>query len=186
MTQHQSTLFTNTSEDKKSAAQVIFGNVPAKSNCYRIITFKKKNDNSVVNEMQVDILHKMLKAVSIDQVRFLMKEFGELDSQNGHYSLAKTKQLKKYEEDFVIQAMKVKNKKVDVPFELLIDVYFPTKRSDLDNSLKVVLDCLQACEAIVNDSLCMRMIPQKFIDKENPRVEFVIRPLTDTLKSQFT
>jgi Holliday junction resolvase RusA-like endonuclease len=47
-------------------------------------------------------------------------------------------------------------------------------RSDIDNSLKVQLDCLQKCKAIKNDNLCVKIVAEKFVDKENPRVEFKI------------
>ena len=116
--------------DKKT---VINGNVPSKSNSYRIITL------------------------------------------NGHGSLAKTKALKAYEESFFWQCGEVRNKNIDQPFEFYVDVYFPSKRSDLDNAMKIILDCLQKVKAIKNDNLCCKIVAQKFIDKDNPRVEFRIQ-----------
>ena len=96
---------------------------------------------------------------------------------NGHASLAKTPALKKYEESFVWQCDKYRNKNIDSTFEFYIDVYYPSKRSDLDNSLKVILDSLQRIKAIKNDNNCAKIVAQKFIDKENPRIEFYIKEL---------
>ena len=62
-------------------------------------------------------------------------------------------------------------------FKFIIDVFYDSRRPDLDNSLKVVLDCLQKAQAIKNDNLCMEINAKKHLDKENPRVEFSIIPL---------
>lgn len=112
--------------------QVIFGNPPSKSNCYKIITVK------------------------------------------GHGSLAKTPALSKYEKDFFIQCNHYRDKNIDGYFEFYIDVFYPSQRSDLDNSLKCVLDCLQKVKAIKNDNQCVKIVANKFLDKLNPRIEFRI------------
>lgn len=122
--------------------QVIFGTPPAKSNCYRIITFKKKG------------------------------------TDKSHASLAKSSALKKYEDDFFIQCNHYRNAGIDGYFEFHLDVYYPNQRSDLDNSLKVVLDCLQKIRAIANDNKCTCIIAHKFLDKANPRIEFTIKKAT--------
>ena len=44
----------------------------------------------------------------------------------------------------------------------------------MDNSRKIQLDCLQKCKAIKNDNLGVKVVAEKFIDKDNPRVEFKI------------
>lgn len=110
----------------------IMGNVPSKSNCYKIVTF------------------------------------------NGHASLAKTKAMKEYETSFAWQAGRYRNANIQGMFEFYINVYYPSKRSDLDNSLKIVLDCLQKINAIKNDNNCCKIVAQKFIDKLNPRIEIKI------------
>ena len=92
-----------------------------------------------------------------------------------HASLAKTSLLKKYEESFFWQVGSLRDKMIDVPFEFYIDVFYPSKRSDLDNSFKVVLDCLQKSKVIKNDNNCSLIHARKFIDKENPRIEFTIK-----------
>ena len=114
----------------------ILGNVPSKSNCYKIVTF------------------------------------------NGHASLAKTKGLKDYEANFYIQLPpSMRNALISSYFEFHVDVFYPSQRSDLDNSLKVVLDCLQKAKVIKNDNKCVRIVANKALDKNNPRIEFEIVPV---------
>jgi len=120
--------------------QIILGNVPSKSNCYKIITFKSKDPEKA-----------------------------------GHASLGKTPALIQYEKDFFIQCNRYRSLGLDEYFEFYMAVYYPSQRSDLDNSLKVVLDCLQKVGAIRNDNKCTRIVVDKFLDKNNPRVEFVIK-----------
>ncbi len=119
--------------------QVIMGNIPSKSNCYKIITFRSK------------------------------------DKEKQHASLAKTSALKKYENDFFIQCNKYRNKNIEGYFQIEVDVYYPTQKSDLDNSLKVLMDCLQKIGAYSNDNRCTRIVANKFLDKERPRIEFEIK-----------
>ncbi len=92
----------------------------------------------------------------------------------GHGSLAKTKAIKDYEKSFYLQCNDYRNKNITGVFEFHIDVYYPSNRADLDNSLKVCLDCLQHCKAIKNDNNCVKIVAQKFIDKDKPRIEFEI------------
>jgi Holliday junction resolvase RusA-like endonuclease len=99
------------------------------------------------------------------------------DKSKQHGSLAKTKQLKQYENDFAMQCNLFRNKNIDCEFQIWVDVYFPSKRSDLDNCLKCLLDCLQQCKAIKNDNLCVKIVATKYIDPVNPRIEFLIKPI---------
>jgi Holliday junction resolvase RusA-like endonuclease len=126
----------NTANSRK---QVILGDVPSKSNCYKIITFKSKDP-----------------------------------SKKSHASLAKTPALIQYEKNFFIQCGQYRNAGIDEYFKFQMDVYYPNQRKDLDNSLKIVLDCLQKNGAIKNDNLCVDIHVRKFVDANNPRVEFVI------------
>lgn len=115
--------------------QVIYGNVPSKSNGYKIVTIAN------------------------------------------HASLAKTKAMKAYEDSFFMQCNQYRNKNIDTHFEFSMDVYYPTNKSDLDNSCKVVLDVLQhKVKAIKNDNKCVAIHLRKFTDKNNPRIEFYIKP----------
>lgn len=93
---------------------------------------------------------------------------------NGHGSLAKTPALKKYENDFFIQCNQYRNANISGYFELHIKVFYPSQRADLDNSLKIVLDCLQRVKAIKNDNKCVKIVAEKYLDRTNPRIEFKI------------
>lgn len=102
----------------------------------------------------------------------------------GNNRLYKSKELKEYENLFKWQAWKIideLNYKNVLPikekFSVLIHVYFQSNRSDLDNAAKIILDCLQVCKVIENDRLCHELHMFKFIDKENPRIEFKITTL---------
>lgn len=90
----------------------------------------------------------------------------------GGNMLFKTDALKKYENDFYIQCNHYRNKMIAGYFELNVNVFYPNQRSDLDNSLKVILDCLQKVKAIENDNKCVKIVAQKFLDAKEPRIEF--------------
>ena len=96
---------------------------------------------------------------------------------NGHASLAKGEALKKYEKSFYLQCNHYRNANITGLFELHVDVYYPSNRSDLDNSLKCTLDMLQSVKAIKNDNNCAKIVAQKFVDKDNPRIEFILKPI---------
>ena len=91
----------------------------------------------------------------------------------GHSSLSKSPALEKYEAEFFKQCP-LRDRNISNFFELYIDVFFRANPPDLDNALKVVLDCLQACRAIKNDRYCVKIVARKLIDKNNPRIEFTI------------
>lgn len=93
----------------------------------------------------------------------------------GHYTLGKQKVLKEYEQSFFLQCP-LRGKNISTYFRLDVDVYYDTFRPDLDNCLKILLDCLQQCKAIKNDRLCTEIHARKLIDKHNPRIEFTITP----------
>jgi Holliday junction resolvase RusA-like endonuclease len=93
----------------------------------------------------------------------------------GHGSLAKGAALKDYEKSFYLQCNEYRNKNIKGLFELIVNVYNSSQRPDLDNSFKILLDCLQACKAIENDRNCVKIVAQKFVDKLNPRVEFELK-----------
>lgn len=92
---------------------------------------------------------------------------------SGHASMAKTSATKEYEGQFYLQCP-YRNQNIDKFFTLDVDVYFKSNQPDLDNALKVVLDCLQSCKAIANDRFCTEIHARKLIDKENPRIEFTL------------
>lgn len=115
--------------------QVILGNIPSKSNSYKIVFI------------------------------------------NGKPTLAKTAAVKEYERNFFIQCNKYRNANIQGYYELYADIFFPSERSDLDNSTKILSDCLQSCKAIKNDNKCVKLYLRKFKDKLNPRVEFIIKEI---------
>jgi len=79
--------------------------------------------------------------------------------------------MTEYEKDFFMQCS-LRRKGICKRFKLTVDVYYTSDRPDLDNSLKIILDCLQSCGAIKNDRLCAEIHARKLIDKLNPRIEF--------------
>lgn len=93
---------------------------------------------------------------------------------NGHGSIAKQKGLKEYEDKFYMQVGAYRNLHIKELFEFHCRVYYPSMRSDIDNSLKIVLDCLQKTCTIENDNRCIKIVAEKFIDKARPRIEFRI------------
>ena len=109
--------------------EVILGNVPSKSNSYRIIKI------------------------------------------GGRCSLGKTTQLKKYERDFELQCRLHKGKELE-HFRCYVDFYYDSRRPDLDNGFKIFFDMLQKVNAIKNDNKCLEIHARKFLDKNNPRIEF--------------
>lgn len=95
---------------------------------------------------------------------------------SGHASLAKSKALKEYEQSFFMQCRN-RGKMIDKRFALKIDVFYASDRPDLDNSLKIVLDCLQSCKVIKNDRLCAEIFARKLIDKKEPRIYLELEEL---------
>lgn len=103
---------------------------------------------------------------------------GQVPSKSNGYKIAgkrliKSKELKEYEQSFAWQSHNYTNRFV-TDFGITIRVYFQSKRSDLDNSAKIILDCLQAKGIILNDRNCQVIQMYKFIDKENPRIELYL------------
>lgn len=91
----------------------------------------------------------------------------------GQQTLFKTSALSTYEKNFYIQCRN-RNAAFSGYFEMELKVFYPNQRADLDNSLKIILDCLQKCKVILNDNKCVKIVAEKYLDKEKPRVEFTI------------
>lgn len=81
-----------------------------------------------------------------------------------HASLAKTKSLKEYENQFYIQCDRYRNADIADYFELHVRVFYPSQRSNLDNS--------PTGQSHSNDNKCVKIVAEKFLDKEKPRIEF--------------
>lgn len=118
-------------ENKIYPRQVIYGDLPSKSNCYKIILVA------------------------------------------GYHKLGKTVAVKEYEKKFFMQCS-LRGEMITGKFALDVDVYNSSDRKDLDNSFKLLLDCLQECKVIKNDRNCVEIHARKLIDKQNPRVEFTL------------
>src|SRR5688572_1738118 len=159
--------------------QIIYGVIPSKSNCYVIITMKPKKDapKKVVKCKSCDGAGKYFHdSLQHDVPCGDCQGAGEVyQDPKGHASLAKSKALQAYENDFYIQCNQYRNKMIDGYFQVEVDVYYPNQRSDLDNSLKVLLDCLQKVGAFKNDNKCTRIVANKFLDPVNPRIEFEVK-----------
>lgn len=107
---------------------------------------------------------------------------GQVPSKSNGYKIAnnrfyKSKELIEYENKFKWLLALAKGKPsepIKYKFMIEIAVYFQSNRSDLDNAAKIILDCLQTSGVIENDRLCHKLIMYKFIDKDNPRIQFEI------------
>ncbi len=91
----------------------------------------------------------------------------------GHASLKKSDAVKAFEEKFYLQNP-LRNANIDGFFEIYMDAYFSSNRKDLDGAFKLILDVLQTCKTIKNDRNCVKIVANKFIDKNNPRIEFTL------------
>lgn len=103
---------------------------------------------------------------------------GTCPSKSNGYRIAqnrliKSPALKTYESNFYIQC-KSRGANIAGYFKLQVNVFYPNQRADLDNALKVILDCMQACRVIKNDNKCVGIKIDKFLDPRSPRVEFVV------------
>ena len=105
--------------------------------------------------------------------------YGLVPSKSNCYRFAgkfmyKTKALKDYEESFLEQCVFYKDKNIEGNLRIEVIVYYPNRKSDIDNSLKVLLDMMQKVKAFDNDNKVAEIEIFKRLDKENPRVEFKI------------
>lgn len=99
----------------------------------------------------------------------------------GGRRIVKDAVFRAYERSFCSQCTIYRNRGINAPFRLKIDVYHSSNRFDLDNSLKTVLDLLQDVGAITNDNLCMGIEATKHIDKVNPRIVFALEEVEPRL-----
>lgn len=97
------------------------------------------------------------------------------NNRHGARYIIKSPEIRAYERAFCLQCKIYKGKHIDGHFTLFVAVYESSVRYDLDNALKTILDCLQMVDAISNDNLCMKIIAEKRIDRNNPRVVFAIQ-----------
>lgn len=114
-----------------------------------------------------------------------VKIYGHPPSKANSYkirgnSLGKAQKVTEYEEAFRLQVNAIRSigllpkETIEGEFYLELDVYYKDNRSDLDNSAKVILDCLQSNGVIKNDRNLTRLVMTKYVDKEHPRIEFTL------------
>lgn len=110
---------------------------------------------------------------------------GQVVAKANHYMNAqgriiKDAEIRAYERAFALQAGKFRGARIGEPFRLSVKVYFRSKRSDLDNALKTLLDCLQDSEIITNDNLCMEIQASKGVSR-TPKAIICVETLEQTL-----
>jgi Holliday junction resolvase RusA-like endonuclease len=108
--------------------------------------------------------------------------YGTVPSKSNSYRFSgkfmyKTKALKDYEQSFIEQCTFYKGAKIQGNIKIILKVYYPNRKSDLDGVTKAVLDLLQKVEAFDNDNKVAELFLYKGLDKENPRIEFLIEPV---------
>lgn len=90
-------------------------------------------------------------------------------------TLYKSSEFKNWEKDFLFQLSQFKNPMMFYEFEIGLIVYFKTYASDIDNSLKGILDCLQSAHWIQNDNQCMKINIEKRVSTNDPKILFKLK-----------
>ena len=149
------------------------------------MSFSAKNDISN-NRLNLS-LFQTFKFMSIQKETI----YGVIVSKTNHYMsvldgvkgsrIILDEVYKNYKANFLSQISIYKNKMINAPFILYLDVFFLSCRFDLDNAVKSLLDLLQDANAITNDKLCIEIHGKKHVDKRNPRVEFWLQEIQPTL-----
>jgi Holliday junction resolvase RusA-like endonuclease len=88
--------------------------------------------------------------------------------------MRKSKEMTDWEKSVLEQLKKHQSPMVEEEFHLGVNVFFTTWKSDLDNSFKGLLDCLQKAMWISNDNNCVMIRARKYVSS-NPRIEFELR-----------
>ena len=101
--------------------------------------------------------------------------------KQGNRRIIKTALLRGYEKEFARQCSLYKDRLIDRPFILHVEVFESCRSYDLDNALKTLLDCLQYVGAITNDNLCIEIHATKHIDRQHPRIVFAIQEVEPRL-----
>ena len=78
----------------------------------------------------------------------------------------KKKPIKDYEKSFLEQ-VPLKYRGINIEYEMSVELhcYYDSRRPDIDNSAKVILDCLQSAGVIKNDNKVYRLLMTKNVDK---------------------
>jgi len=96
--------------------------------------------------------------------------------RNGYPTVYMTADGKAMKESYKWQAkVQWKKKMLESDVELDIKLYFQDKRKrDWDNYHKIAMDALEGI-VIENDSQIQKVVVEKFIDKDNPRIEIYVK-----------
>lgn len=94
------------------------------------------------------------------------------NNKHGGRYIIKSEAIRAYEHSFIEQCQIYKDRMIDCHFTLYVAVYESSVRYDLET----ILDCLQMARAITDDNLCRKIVAEKHIDKNNPRIVFTIEP----------
>lgn len=116
----------------------------------------------------------MDKETIFGQIVSKANNYVAVPGNNGTRRIIVSESVRNYQRSFRKQCKIYKNRGIDRPFNLHIDVWESSGRYDLDNALKTFLGCLQMVGAITNDNLCIGIHAKKHIDPRNPRVTFAI------------
>ena len=95
--------------------------------------------------------------------------------------ISKDEVIRSYERSFIEQCKVYKDRMIDCPFHLVLDVYYPDYRTDMDGCLKTILDCMQYAHCIKDDRHCVKIDATRHYDPIRPRVEFSIIETEPTL-----
>ena len=95
-----------------------------------------------------------------------------VDRGSGERHISKDDVIRNYEKSFVEQCRVYKDRMIDRPFHLVVDVFYPDYRHDLDGSLKTILDCMQYARCVKDDCYCVKIDATRHYDPIRPRVEF--------------
>lgn len=98
------------------------------------------------------------------------------DGHSGH-RIIKDNAIREYEATFADQCRVYRDRRMNVRFELVVDIWYKSAKFDLDNSIKTLLDCLQYANAITNDSLCFKITANKHLSFSCPKMVFSLVPL---------
>lgn len=109
---------------------------------------------------------------------------GQIIAKANHYQavpgkgdtkcIIKDGKIRAYERNFMEQCKIYRNRRISSRFRLFVRVWHSSVKFDLDNSLKILLDCLQMIGAITDDNLCFQIEAENHLDKYHPRIEFVL------------
>lgn len=92
---------------------------------------------------------------------------------NGAGRVYKSEEARNYIDDVYFQASRQKVRRLGGTVCVALHLYRPSRRGDLDNRLKVMLDALQGI-AYENDSQIEELHVFRHLDRKRPRVELQI------------